>query len=133
MSMHRKWIRRAGGLAVIGLVCAVSALAATSASARPPSSYQDWAQTTNNGAGVKFHPYGDYFEVWGNKRGDEPYAVSVEYNYKGVQDGWKTVYREILIGQHHVKFRHNLREHTRIFFRILGPDGDSPISEYRTT
>jgi hypothetical protein len=66
-------------------------------------------------------------------RGDEPYAVFARYNYKGVDDAWKSVFRQILIGQYHTKFRHNVAEHRRIFFRILGPDGDSPISEYGTT
>lgn len=133
MNRHSKRARRTRTRRIVGLACALTALATTTASARPPSHYRNWAQTPHNGAGVVFHPYGDYFEVWGNQRGPEPYSVLVQYNYKNVKDSWKTVFLQILVGPEHFKFRHNLREHRHIFFRIYGPGGHSPISEFRTT
>jgi hypothetical protein len=131
MSTCRTTLRRAG--ASIVLLCVIGAIAATTATARPPSHYRNWAQTPHNAAGVVFHPYGDFFEVWGNRRGPEPYAVLVEYNYKDVNDRWKPVFQQILVGPEHFKLRQTLREHRHIFFRIFGPDGHSAISEYRTT
>ena len=118
--------------AVVGLVCLTSSVPAA-AGAHPPSHYRDWTQTPLNAAGVAFRPYGDFFEVWGNQRGDQPYAVSAQFNYKRVRDRWKTVFQQILVGPQHFRFRRDVREHRHIFFRIIGPDGRSPIAEYRTT
>jgi hypothetical protein len=46
--------------ALIALLCVVGVLASTAtATARPPSTYRNWAQTKDNSAGVVYHPYGD--------------------------------------------------------------------------
>jgi hypothetical protein len=119
-------------IAVLIALCVVSAFTASAASARPPSKYRNWAQTPGNAAGVVFHPNGDYWEVWYNRGGDAPSAVNVEFNYKGVNDRWKTVVQQIVVGKTHFAVRRNVLEHRRIFFRITESDR-SPISEYRTS
>ena len=120
-------------LAALIALFVVSAFAASAASARPPSVYRNWAQTPGNSAGVVFHPYGDYWEVWYNRGGDSPSAVNVEFNYKGVKDRWKTVVQQIVLGKMHFTVRRNVLEHRRIFFRITESQTSRPISEYRTT
>jgi hypothetical protein len=129
MNTHRTTLRRAGITALIGLLCAV---AAPTAAARPPSHYQNWAQTPGNTAGVVFHPHGDVFELWHNRTGDTPHVVFVEFNYKGINDRWKPAVRQIVIGRTHFRVRRNVLEHRRIFFRIAS-GRTSPISEYRTS
>src|SRR3954453_1448232 len=119
--------------ALIALLCVVGVLASTAtATARPPSTYRNWAQTKANSAGVVYHPYGDKWEVWYNVNSDSPAVVAVEYNYKGVADKWKTIIREIVIGRTYFKVRANVKERKHIFFRIYSPSRSS-ISEYRTT
>jgi hypothetical protein len=123
MSIHSK--------ALIGLIVAASALVSASASAKPASPYQNWAQNRNNSAGVVFHPRGDYFEVWNNGRPQDIYGVSVIFNYKGVNDRWKSAGEVQVHGKSYV--HRNFDEHHHIYFYILGPDNPkSPISEYRT-
>jgi hypothetical protein len=120
-------------IAALVALCVVGAFAASAASARPPSKYRNWARTPGNSAGVVFHPYGDYWEVWYNRGGDAPSAVNVSFNYKGVDDRWKTVVQQIVVGKTHFRVRRNVLEHRRIFFRITESQTSRPISEYRTT
>lgn len=131
----RSRFHRVVTVAAIGLVAAITMFTVTAtASARPPSDYRNWAQTPHNSAGVVFHPRGDWFEVWNNKRyepGD--YGVSIAYNYKGIRDRWKSA-GEIAPGTRHTYAFNNFREHRHIFFYIVGPDNtESSISEYRTS
>jgi hypothetical protein len=121
------------GIAALATLLVAGAFVAATASARPPSTYRNWAQTSHNSAGVVFRPYGDTWEVWYNRRDQELSAVLVQFNYKGIKDGWHTVLRQIVIGPTHWKFRRNVAEHHRIFFRIVEGAKVSPISEYRTT
>jgi hypothetical protein len=132
MRIHGRARLLARGIAVLTALCVVGVFAASAASARPPSTYRNWAQTPGNSAGVVFHPYGDFWEVWHNVPGDSPSAIRVEYNYKGVRDRWKTAVQQIVIGRTHFKVRRNVLEHRRIFFRII-EHRKSPISEYRTS
>jgi hypothetical protein len=137
--MYRKGNRRAATIAIVGLL-AISAFA-TPASARPASHYLDWAQVPGNAAGVVFHPNGDLFDIWDNRRGDSEYTV-VYYNYKGVRDRWKEA-GVVKDGVKSTRLRHNLVEHRHIYFYIAlwqhDPAGQpeqvltSDISEYRTT
>jgi hypothetical protein len=129
MSIHGKARRLAHGITVLAVL---SAFAAASASARPPSTYRNWAQTPGNSAGVVFHPRGDYWEVWFNRPGDSPSAVRVEYNYKNVKDRWHTAVQQIVLGRTHFTVRRNVLERRHIFFRIIEAR-KSPISEYRTS
>jgi hypothetical protein len=92
-------INRTRTIAALVALCVVSAFAASAASARPPSTYRNWARTPGNAAGVVFHPYGDFWEVWYNRGGDTPSAVNVEFNYKGIDDRWKTAVQQIVVGQ----------------------------------
>jgi ABC-type sugar transport system substrate-binding protein len=117
--------------AVAAALCMASALAVASASARPPSTYRNWAQTPNNSAGVVFHPKGDYFEVWNNGGDDDIYGVSIVFNYKGVDDRWKSAGEVQAHGRSLV--HRNFSEEHHIYFYIVGPDNTvSPISEFRT-
>ena len=125
-------MNRTHPIVVLVVLCVACAFAVPVASARPPSKYQNWARTPGNAAGVVFHPYGDYWEVWYNRGGDSPSAVNVEFNYKGVNDRWKTVVQQIVLGRTHFRVRRNVLEHRHIFFRIT-ESKTSPISEYRTT
>ena len=77
-------------------------------------------------------PLGDFWEVWYNRGGDTPSAVNVEFNYKGIDDRWKTAVQQIVVGRTHFRVRRNILEHRHIFFRIT-ESKQSPISEYRTT
>jgi hypothetical protein len=123
---------RSRSITLLLITCCVAALTAPAASARPPSKYRNWAQTPGNSAGVVFHPYGDYWEVWYNRGGDAPSAVNVSFNYKGSKDRWKTAVQQIVVGRTHFRVRRNVLEHKHIFFRITESQ-TSPISEYRTT
>jgi hypothetical protein len=120
----------AGALAAV--LCAVSLLAAASVSAKPPSTYRNWAQTPNNSAGVVFHPGSDYFDVWNNGGDDDIYGVSIVFNYKGVKDRWKSAGEVQAHG--HSYAHYNFSEKRNIYFYIVGPDNTkSSISEYRTS
>jgi hypothetical protein len=122
--MRRQRIR----IAAVALMLGVSALASAASAAAVP--YRNWAQTPNNSAGIVYHPYGDYIEVWNNGPGD--YGVSIIYNYKGIKDRWKSAGEIKEPG--HSWHQHNFAEKRRIYFYILGPDNTkSPISEYRTS
>jgi hypothetical protein len=121
------------GIAALATLLVAAAFVAATASARPPSTYRNWAQTSGNSAGVVFRPYGDSWEVWYNRPADEPSAILVQFNYKGINDRWHTVLQQVVFGQQHWKFRRNVAEHHRIYFRIQEGDKISPISEYRTT
>jgi hypothetical protein len=129
MTTSRTARRRAASIALMGLLLSVTA---TTAAARPPSHYRNWAQTPGNTAGVVFHPHGDVFELWHNRTDGTPHVVFVEFNYKGINDRWKPAVRQIVIGRTHFRVRRNVLERRRIFFRIAS-DRTSPISEYRTS
>jgi hypothetical protein len=134
MSIHRQRRRLGASINIIGLGVAVLALAASVASARPPSHYQNWARTSNNSAGVVFHPNGDYFQVWNNGDPKTNLGVSIIFNYKGINDAWKSAAEVTLVGYSCCVHGYNFREHRHIYFYIIGPDNrKSPISEYSTS
>jgi hypothetical protein len=130
--------RAIAGAAVILAALAWAVLMPAPGSARPEADpaartavpYRNWARTPNNSAGVVFRPRRDLFEVWNNGPGD--YGVSIIYNYKGVDDRWKSA-GEIATPGRSVEY-HEFRENRSIYFYILGPDNRrSPVSEYRTS
>jgi hypothetical protein len=120
------------GIAIFVALAIVGAFTASAVSARPPSTFRNWAQTPGNTAGVVYHPGGDLWEVWHNVPGDAPSAIRVEYNYKGVKDRWKTAVQQIVLGLEHFTVERNVLERRRIFFRIIESKA-SPISEYPTS
>ena len=127
-------------LAAVALVGVVSMIAASSASARPPAEYRNWAQTASDSADVVFHPHGDHFVVRSRKRaGLRGGRVAVMYHYKNVDDKWKKAVDVFAVGRQTFRVRHNLREHRRIYFYVIGADGSTSIrgplkvSEFRTT
>jgi hypothetical protein len=118
---------------LIGVLAAVVWIAALPATPASASAYRNWAQTPNNSAGVVFHPKGDYFEVWNNgKPGEDIYGVSIVFNYKGVDDKWKSAGEVKTFGRSLV--HRNFSEKRHIYFYIVGPDNtvSTPVSEYRT-
>ena len=139
--MYVKRSRRAAVLAVTGLVAALGA-PVTPASAAPGFVHTlNWAQISNNAAGVVFHPKGDLFDVWDNQPGDSEYTV-VYYNYKGIKDRWKEA-AVVKDGVKSTRVRKNLVEHKRIYFYVAlwrhDPAGQaeitlsSDVSQYPTT
>jgi hypothetical protein len=130
---HGRWIdmslQRVGVAASVGAASIVIALTAAAQAAIPT---RNWTQTPANEAGVKFHPYGDYFEIWDNYADGR--RVQVRWNYVGIRDRWKKVYS----ARRHGLYRVNMAERPhRIYFRVLGysPGGllaYSRIVKYRT-
>src|SRR4051812_45293924 len=100
-------------------LCGLAALIAAAPAAAQPQSipYSDRVQTANNSAGVIYHPYGDYFEVWNNGPGD--YGVSGVYRYAGATT-WHSAVEEDPPGPHWD--HHDVLEHRHIVFYIVGPD-----------
>jgi hypothetical protein len=117
---------------LIGVLAAVVWIAALPATPASASAYRNWAQTPGNSAGVVFHPKGDYFEVWNNGGKDDIYGVSIVFNYKGVNDSWKSAGEVKARGKSLV--HRNFSEKHHIYFYIVGPDNtrSTPVSEYRT-
>jgi hypothetical protein len=103
-----------------------AAFAATPASAQAYPT-RNWTQTPGNTAGVVFHPFGDYFEIWDNRK--DGHAVRVWWNYVGVNDRPKKV-----TSRGHYGFgRLKLAEYPHaIYFRINDIYGKSQIVKYRT-
>jgi hypothetical protein len=110
-------------------VAAVSAIAATSASAQNIS---DRAQAPGNVAGVIFHPDGDCFEIWDNVKNGK--RVRVSWNYYRVADRVKKEYSD---GRHSRRCVNMKEFPNQIKFRISGHDKNgklwkSGILRYRT-
>jgi hypothetical protein len=92
------------------------------ASAAGPSCYEvpysDRVQAKGNAAGVIFVRKGDWWRLWDNQR--DEWVVRVEYNYAGVDDGWKTAAQHADGGQGAVQ--HNVSERFNyICFRLYSP------------
>ena len=88
--MHPQGIRTRAALAVTAMVAA-GALAPSAHAAGATCSqvrYSDRLQAQDNAAGVIFVRKGDYWKVWDNQR--DGWRVTVQYNYAGVRDAWKT-------------------------------------------
>lgn len=113
---------------ILAGLCA--ALAVAPAAGAIPS--QQSVRAPGNVAGVQFHPYGDYFEIWDNMRDGKP--AWVKWNYVGIDDGWKTVTQRGGHGRHRV----NMAEYPhQIYFRVIGFNSErelsgSPTIRYRT-
>src|SRR3954466_7088194 len=92
---------------------------------------REWAQAPQNAAGIVFHPYGDYFEIWDNRRDGIP--VQVWYRYAN-----STQWHRIVSRVHYARSQRNLSEFpNQVVFLIDGHDQSgrfvrSAPSRYRT-
>ena len=72
------------------------------------------AQAPQNSAGVVFHPFGDYFEIWDNVRDRIP--VQVWYRYANSRH-WHRIVSRV----HYARYRRNVAEFpNQIVFLIDG-------------
>lgn len=143
MSTDWQGIRRTAATAIAAGVAAAT-FTASPAAARPPDAtassaagpscyevpYANRLQAKKNAAGVIFVRKGDYWRLWDNQR--DEWLVRVEYNYAGVDDGWKTAAQHADGGQGTVQ--HNVSERFRyICFRLYSPRfGYTGAVRYRT-
>lgn len=127
-SFTRKAISTVASLMTVGAVL----LSGTGPAAAAAYPNQNWAQTTNNTAGVRFSPNGDWFEIWDNVK--DGASAEVTFNYKDVDDEWK-VAGEVTDG--YTKFQRNVYEDIEgkpayIYFAVCDAYDCSVISWYRT-
>jgi hypothetical protein len=124
-----KRLRRLAGL----LLPAITAFATThTASASAQVAYSNSAQAPDNAAGVVFHPRGDLFEIWDNRKDGIP--VQVWYRYANRSD-WHRIVSHV----HYHAYRRDMKEYPyQVVFLIDGHDNRgkfvrSAPSRYRTS
>src|SRR6266545_4707315 len=79
--------------------------------------YRNWTRSPGNTAGVVFHPDGDRWDIYDNRR--DGYPVFVRFGYlgkSGIEGRWHEV-GHVIDG--HVSVTRNVAEHRMIVFQVF--------------